>query len=102
EAGGSRESDHFRIIEKRDNHKVGIGDRGANPRDVDAAVGNGDMLLIPFDADGVYGGRWMLLGELLHDIGDDDAWPEADSEGACSAAGRLDTAAGRGRAGEEH
>lgn len=59
------------------------------------------MLLIPFDADGVHLGLWMLPGELLHDIGDDDAGAEADSEGARGAAGGLDVAASRGRAGEE-
>lgn len=36
EAVGSRESDHFRVIEKRGNHEVGTGDGGANPGDVDA------------------------------------------------------------------
>jgi hypothetical protein len=73
---------------------------GANPRDVDAAVGDCGMLLIPFDADGVYRGLWMLPGELLHGIGD-DAGAEADSEGTRGAAGGLDAAASRGRAGEE-
>jgi hypothetical protein len=58
-------------------------------------------VLIPFDADGVYRGLWMIPGKLLHGIGDDDAGAEADSEGARRAAGGLDAAASRGRTGEE-
>ncbi|HEX3961879.1 MAG TPA: hypothetical protein VHZ03_35510 [Trebonia sp.] len=56
------------------------------------------MLVVSFDADGVDGGFRVLLGELLHDVGDDDAGAEADGESTRGAARGLDAAAGRGRA----
>ena len=102
EGVGDGQGDHLGVVEERRDHQVVPGDGSADPGDVGAAVGDGGVLLVPFDADGVDRDLRVLRGEPLDYVGDDDAGAEGDGEGGAGGpAGGLDASAGRGGAGEE-